>query len=416
MTSRKKQILTQLAAGIAALALFWWAGSQLFAAPSNQAAATEDVKLDISDLPVDLYLFAGSQFDQIQFPATNTVTATMPVQANLKIGNTLAKALAVTPGTTSTILTFLNTDINSSGYISSWKLSTDDTNSVSVNLGVDIPSRDYLVRVDGIEWSYIQADAAQYLNFTYSLDPGQHTFTIERRDRPGVPLWFIQMMDDQRKKGAGTETAQEELQPGVLSEELGVGVDNGTSQKIRTICQNEADAIKTAEVQKQMENSLITRILNNIFDKFKQLTGQSTASITSFIAEGTASTHRLGAGERAGLIYSFRSVFGRIPESAADWSDVICSGSGVYPLQRDLAKEKDAIGIFGRIYQRSPDFSKLGDNTAIKIFTYGVRPVARDLRKERASIDTFITVFKRLPNSAADWDIIRGIAYSGAAR
>ena len=60
--------------------------------------------------------------------------------------------------------------------------------------------------------------------------------------------------------------------------------------------------------------------------------------------------------------------------------------------------------------------SNANDNAAVTILTYGLRPSNRSLINEAASIKSFKYIYGRAPSSAADWDIVRAIAYSGSKR
>ncbi|MFH1582872.1 MAG: hypothetical protein ABIB72_00945, partial [Candidatus Falkowbacteria bacterium] len=87
-----------------------------------------------------------------------------------------------------------------------------------------------------------------------------------------------------------------------------------------------------------------------------------TAKFTNFISYGTETTKSLGAGERAGVINSFQSAFGKLPESMEEWQDVIKIANGRWPTQRDETKEKQAEQSFKIIYQRAPNRDNPNDN------------------------------------------------------
>jgi hypothetical protein len=139
-------------------------------------------------------------------------------------------------------------------------------------------------------------------------------------------------------------------------------------------------------------------------------------ALTNFIAYGSPDTAKAGAGERAGVINSFRSAFGRLPNSVEDWSDVIKIANGRWPKQSNKAVEKKAAESFKKVYLRYPNRLEAHDDAATVVIAYGLRPALRNANSEKNAINTFKAVFKYQPQSATDWDIVRAIAYSGATR
>jgi hypothetical protein len=146
------------------------------------------------------------------------------------------------------------------------------------------------------------------------------------------------------------------------------------------------------------------------------LSDREQYALTNFIAYGSPDTGKLGAGERAGVIDSFRSAFGRLPKSTEDWSDCIKIANGRWPKQSATAIEKKAAESFKKIYLRYPNRKEAHDDAATVVIAYGLRPAKRNPDSEKAAITSFKAIFKRTPSSATDWDMIRAIAYSGATR
>lgn len=139
-------------------------------------------------------------------------------------------------------------------------------------------------------------------------------------------------------------------------------------------------------------------------------------ALTNFIAYGSPDTAKLGAGERAGVINSFRSAFGKIPETENDWSDIIKIANGRWPSQISNEAEKKAEDIFEKIYLKLPDRENSNDDAAVTVIAYGLRPANRNTDSEAAAIRIFKAIFAYEPSSATDWDIVRAISYSGAVR
>jgi hypothetical protein len=170
----------------------------------------------------------------------------------------------------------------------------------------------------------------------------------------------------------------------------------------------------TDEVDEQAETeaeTLYERITGEASDG-----SESSADIVNFIAYGTPSTMKLGSGERAGVVNSFRAAFGRVPTSDLDWQDIIKIANGRWPSQTNEAAEALASETFKTIYLREPNMDSPSDNAAVTVMAYGLRPADRNLDSERAAINIFRNIFKKSPESATEWDAVRAIAYSGATR
>jgi hypothetical protein len=139
-------------------------------------------------------------------------------------------------------------------------------------------------------------------------------------------------------------------------------------------------------------------------------------AIIHFISYGTSTTQKLGEGERAGVLNSYKSAFNKLPKSQDEWADAIKIANGRWPTQRSENKEAEANASFKKIYLREPDRSNPNDDAAIVVMAYGLRPTTRNLESERRAITIFESIYNYSPESATDWDIVRAIAYSGATR
>jgi len=148
----------------------------------------------------------------------------------------------------------------------------------------------------------------------------------------------------------------------------------------------------------------------------KNVTAEVKSAITNFVNYGTPTTKILGAGERAGVVNSYKSTFGKLPATAEEWSDVIKIANGRWPTARDAKSENASTDAFKKIYKRAPDRSNQHDDAAVTVIAYGLRPGNRNLNSERAAIKSFKAVYGYAPKSAMAWDIVRAIAYSGAKR
>ncbi|MBI4359755.1 MAG: hypothetical protein HY564_01505 [Candidatus Jacksonbacteria bacterium] len=165
-----------------------------------------------------------------------------------------------------------------------------------------------------------------------------------------------------------------------------------------------------ASLEKKFE-----KLIGKVIAKTK-ITSETRAAINNFVVYGTPETRSLGQGERLGVINSFRETFGRFPASEDDWADVIKIGAGRFPKQQSVVKEKQAVAVFKKIYKRDPNLKNPNDSAALAVIAYGIRPLKRNLKSEVSAIATFKNVFKKLPSTAADFDTVRSVAYSGAKR
>jgi len=136
------------------------------------------------------------------------------------------------------------------------------------------------------------------------------------------------------------------------------------------------------------------------------------ANVQNFVNYGTFSTLRLGQGERAGVVNSYREAYGHLPITECDWQNVIKIANTKLPTDRLTAREQGLVSTFQKIYGRAPN-DVLMDRIAHMVMAYGVRPQSRDLRAEWQASKVHLKLFGKLPSTASEWDINRAIAYSG---
>ena len=149
-----------------------------------------------------------------------------------------------------------------------------------------------------------------------------------------------------------------------------------------------------------------------------------TTAAVGFIAYGTETTEKLGEGERAGVLDSYKKAYGALPATESEWQDALSIAAGEKPIQENSASEARAISLFKKIYKRVPVIAySEGDGTvlraqenadqqALTILAYGIRPETRDLDKERKGIGAFKSLFGNDPKTAEDWDAVRMMAYA----
>jgi hypothetical protein len=173
---------------------------------------------------------------------------------------------------------------------------------------------------------------------------------------------------------------------------------------------NYGQYVNLSEEGKTLYDALIAR------EKLR-LSNNMKYALAYFIEYGTPTTEALGKGERAGVLNSFFSAYGKLPRNTSDYQDVIKIANGRWPRQTIRNKEALAEEAFQKIYRRLSDGqTNEHDQAAITIMAYGLRPAVRDLQAESNAIATFRSVYKHDPRTASEWDLVRAIAYSGATR
>ncbi len=170
--------------------------------------------------------------------------------------------------------------------------------------------------------------------------------------------------------------------------------------------------VKEQEVQIKYLKSLMSDMAN--------VTTQMQNSINTFVTYGVdENTKKLGEGERAAVMHSFKAAYGKLPETEADLADAVKIANGRWPSMTSEEAENRAVEKFREIYKRYPDIANNPkDDAAIKIMAYGLKQRAenRNLNSERNGINIFKGVFGKTPSSTEDWNAMQAITYSGATR
>lgn len=159
--------------------------------------------------------------------------------------------------------------------------------------------------------------------------------------------------------------------------------------------------------------------LKKLTEGVKAIAQAAQDAIKNFIAYGVDdNTKKLGEGERAAVIYSYKEAYDKLPETEEELADVIKIADGRWPSMTSEEAEKKAKEIFKKIYKRIPDMSDANDNAAITVMAYGLRQKAenRNLESEKKGIQTFKNIFGYHPSTTEDWNVMQAITYSGATR
>jgi hypothetical protein len=159
--------------------------------------------------------------------------------------------------------------------------------------------------------------------------------------------------------------------------------------------------------------------LKTLMGEMKIISEEARNSINSFVSYGVDdNTKKLGEGERAAVIYSFKEAFGKLPENEQELTDVIKIASGRWPENYNQEAELRAREMFMQIYKREVNEDNEKDMSAVKIMAYGLRQRAenRNLNSEKKGIEIFKNIFGEVPGTTEDWNIMQAITYSGATR
>ena len=168
---------------------------------------------------------------------------------------------------------------------------------------------------------------------------------------------------------------------------------------------------------REQENEI--KYLRSLLSDVRSITQSVKDTLNQFITYGVdENTKKLGEGERAAVIYSFKSAFNKLPETEDEVADAIKIANGRWPSQTSETSENRAKKEFRKIYLRDADMTDSNDNAAVTVMTYGLRQKAenRNLNSERQGIKTFQYIYGHVPQSTEDWNIMQAITYSGASR
>ena len=161
------------------------------------------------------------------------------------------------------------------------------------------------------------------------------------------------------------------------------------------------------------------KYLQNLTTELSRISATMQTAVNTFITYGVDdNTKRLGEGERAAVINSYQSAYGKLPNSESELNDVIKIANGRWPSITNFNAENRAKAEFKNIYKREANMNNSNDNAAVTIMAYGLRQRAenRNLNSESAGLKIFRGIYGRIPQSTNDWNILQAITYSGATR
>lgn len=193
-------------------------------------------------------------------------------------------------------------------------------------------------------------------------------------------------------------------------------------EKAELLNENKLDTIleelrELRSLVKEQQNQI--KYLKSLVTDMSNVSEAMRNSINNFITYGVDdNTKRLGEGERAAVMYSYKSAYGKLPEGESDLADAVKIANGRWPSMTSEEAEEKAIEKFQIIYKRVADLNDAKDDAAIKIMAYGLRQRAenRNLRSEENGIKIFKGIFDKVPETTEEWNAMQAITYSGATR
>ncbi|MCE5249415.1 hypothetical protein LLG96_04260 [bacterium] len=220
-------------------------------------------------------------------------------------------------------------------------------------------------------------------------------------DEAGIPPFDSQDISDKDAPDSGVENAWKRI--------LSDGDITAIGDVDQLMC--ETGQKRDLEIEAKYNRTLVESIVKGV-----ETSKETRYAITNFVTYGTQTTRILGAGERAGVVNSFKTAFGKLPTTDTDWQDVIKIANGRWPGRTNPETEKKVESAFRKIYLRNPDRTNPHDDAALVVMAYGLRPEQRNLESEKIAIGYFMSIYGSAPKSVFAWDVVRAIAYSGATR
>lgn len=197
-----------------------------------------------------------------------------------------------------------------------------------------------------------------------------------------------------------------------ISNDAGVVLKSGLSIENLNKFVAYAKKVKDSRLQAEAMEKYTKKIAKGIVN----FPAESLYNVNNFIVYGTVFTDKLGMGERAGVVSSYKKAYGKLPTTEAEWTDCLAIASGRWPGEKNVKAEDQAQKDFIKVYKRSANMSNSNDNAAVTVMAYGLRMSKRNMTSEIIAAKTFRAIYGKGTTLTSDWDIVRAIAYSGAKR
>jgi hypothetical protein len=384
------------------------------ASPDPKNRFTEDVKMDISGSGADIFALSGAECDDLNFFGSY-LTSDISAGSDFKIGNSPSNYLSVNPTSGQAKLILSGADMDSAGYVYSWQLSGNPSSSVHLDLKTLKDNTYYDVKINSATYTSLDSGANGRIAFDYNNLTATSVFEIVEADRVvsgGIPLWFLELVSRQSKQAASEENAILNPTPSTENDLNPITIlESKDEKKIENLISQEAyNFIESNKTPEPLVKLNLKSALNALMVKIKNIFG-TDQTIERFVRVGTPATYRLGEGERAGLLASYKDNFRHNPKTKSDWEDVFRLANGLPPIAKNKISEKLADSQFLQIFKRNKLENNKNDLRAFNMIAYGMRPFARSLIKEKKAINNFVKNFLKKPFANKDWNIMRAMAY-----
>ncbi len=220
---------------------------------------------------------------------------------------------------------------------------------------------------------------------------------------------------------------------GVYSNEVTVDLTGAKDERVKQIkeIRDKAQDLSNNRIEKLLaemkelrsvvrEQQVKIKHLMKLKENLPQIVSEAVEkTIQNFITYGVDdNTKKLGEGERAAVMYSYKAAFGKLPETEEEVEDAIKIANGRWPGEVNEDAEEYARNRFRTIYKRKANMDSPNDAAAVKIMAYGLRQRAknRNLDSERAGLKIYRSIFGDVPKSTEEWNALQAITYSGATR
>ncbi len=287
-------------------------------------------------------------------------------------------------------------------------------NKVTINWNTDVPTNS--------EVHYWSVDKTQE-NWNWDLIDNYSLIShgVELKDlKPFTTYKFT--VSGQKTKGAFKSTSDEFTFTTTIDSKQTGGTDDNYNKNANLLKNERFDEILTELKQLRdlvKEQNAKIKYLEKLTSDLKEVSEAMQTAINNFITYGVdPNTQKLGEGERAAVIFSYKAAFSKLPETEAELADAIKIASGRWPSTTNDKAEKKAKNQFAKIYKRIPDMNNANDNAAVTVMAYGLRQKAenRNLNSEKSGIKTFKEIYGHNPSTTEDWNIMQAITYSGSSR
>jgi hypothetical protein len=190
-------------------------------------------------------------------------------------------------------------------------------------------------------------------------------------------------------------------------------VDRSPKEEIKKLLLTSVNVEKADE---ELEKKVETRHQGLIVSAS---TPEVKVSLKNYLAYGTESTLRLGEGQRAATVINYTNIKGDIPQTESDIEDVLKIANNIVPLIRNPELEPKFLGNYYRLNNiiKENNITKIDENNLILElnqflrFSYGVLPMERSIAREKWAIELFVKNYNKLPQTDGDWRIVNSWAY-----